>query len=227
MEGITMKKMIIILATFLLLTTLSISVTADEPSIPFLDGPETGYVDEALVFTASAVNPDGEDVQYLFDWGNGEDSYWIPEKGMESGEEFEAIYSWNMSGEYEVRVKARDMDGIESDWSDPITVHIHCLQITSVTGGFGVNIAFKNVGNYAKDVNWTVELIGGTFPGFHINKQFEGELQALQADEEETITTGMVFALGQFKIKITARCAGEPVIEETVDAKILFFYVML
>jgi hypothetical protein len=227
MEGKTMKKSITLLITLLLLTTLSMSISADEPSVPTLEGPLTGYVDEAIVFTVSAIDPEGDDIQYFFDWGDGEDSYWIPEKGVESGEEFEVIYSWNISSEYDVRVKARDMGGNETEWSEPLTIHINCLKITSVSGGMGVSVTFENVGNYAKDIDWTVELIGGTIPGFHINKFFEGEIQALKAGESTTISTGTVFALGKFKIQITAECAGEPIVEETIDAKILFFYVML
>jgi hypothetical protein len=31
-------------------------------------------------------------------------------------------HAWNASGKYEIRVKAKDILGAESDWSDPLSV---------------------------------------------------------------------------------------------------------
>jgi len=227
MKHKTMKQFLCLSTVFLMLSALPVSITAETPSVPELDGPTEGYVNQLITFEVTSTEPGGENIQYFFDWGNGEDSYWIPEKGVESGETYEVSYLWNTSGEYEIRVKARDMGGNETEWSESVFLHINQLNIAGVSGGMGVSVNIQNVGEYAKDVDWTIELIGGTFPGFHINKMYEGEIQSLQAGETQTISTGTVFALGKFKIKITAECAGEPVVEETIDAKILFFYVLL
>ncbi|RLF44681.1 MAG: hypothetical protein DRN29_08030, partial [Thermoplasmata archaeon] len=39
-----------------------------------------------------------------------------------SGEKIVISHSWNRRGSYEVRVKAKDIYGRESEWSDPLPV---------------------------------------------------------------------------------------------------------
>ena len=39
-----------------------------------------------------------------------------------SGETVETSHSWSEEGTYEIRVKAQDEYGAESDWSDPLPV---------------------------------------------------------------------------------------------------------
>ncbi len=60
-------------------------------------------------------------MSYLFDWGDSTDSGWgdpIP-----SGQTATATHTWTTEGNYQVRVKARDIPGFaESEWSDPLVV---------------------------------------------------------------------------------------------------------
>jgi len=196
---------------------------------PTVTGPEHGFINTTYTFKAVAEQFSYfNEYQYFFDFGDDSGGYWTPENGKDAGEELSMSHVYKKPGDYEIRVKYRhEATGIESDWSEPLTIHIHLLKITSISGGMGLSVSVKNAGDYAKDVDWSIELVGGTIPGFHINKYFEGELQALQADETQTISTGPVFALGKFKIKITLECASEPVIEEIIDGRVLFFYVIL
>lgn len=188
------------------------------------EAPELAFVGENCAFTTSeGILP----VQYFFDWGDGEDSYWIPENPIPAGESYTGSYSYNEPGIYEVRVKARTENGIVSDWSEPSTVQIHRLNIISVSGGMGVTATIQNQGDLPKDIDWSVELIGGTIPGFHLNKHYEGTTQAVDAGENVVISTGPVFGLGNFDIKITAECAGEPPVSKTIEGRILFFYVLI
>ena len=57
---------------------------------------------------------------YLFDWGDESDSGWLGP--LESGEEIEASHIWTEKGSYEIKVKAKDIHGAESEWSDPLEV---------------------------------------------------------------------------------------------------------
>lgn len=54
--------------------------------------------------------------------GDGTNSGWLGPYG--SGETVCADHSWDMNGTYEIRVKAKDEDGLESPWSDPLVVLI-------------------------------------------------------------------------------------------------------
>jgi hypothetical protein len=58
----------------------------------------------------------------LFDWGDGNDSGWVGP--YLSGQTGEAFHIWTDCGEYEVKVKAKDNFGVQSDWSEPANIII-------------------------------------------------------------------------------------------------------
>ena len=92
-------------------------LTPNKPS-----GPQNVKVNEVHTYTACTTDPDGDDIYYKFDWGDGTTSGWLgPYK---SGEEIQVNHSWNKRGTYKVKVKAKDIYGAESDWSDPLTVTV-------------------------------------------------------------------------------------------------------
>ncbi len=57
---------------------------------------------------------------YLFDWGDEKFSGWVGP--YNSGQTAEASHKWNGKGDYEIRVKAKDDHGVQSDWSDPLPI---------------------------------------------------------------------------------------------------------
>ena len=59
-------------------------------------------------------------VYYLFDWGDGSDSGWLGP--YESGAEVNATHTWSEVGSYGIKVKAKDVNGAESEWSDTLAV---------------------------------------------------------------------------------------------------------
>jgi hypothetical protein len=56
---------------------------------------------------------------YLYDWGDGTTSNWV--KQQDSGDGV-ATHTWTLRGTYEVKVKAKDIYGVESDWSEPLPI---------------------------------------------------------------------------------------------------------
>ena len=92
----------------------------ETPSKP--EGPETWTINEEATFTSSTTDPEGEDIYYLFDWGDGDDSGWIGPYG--SGQAGKASHIWTELGEYQVKVMAKDDYDYQSDWSDPATITI-------------------------------------------------------------------------------------------------------
>jgi len=83
-------------------------------------GPTSGTVDETCAYTTMTTDPDGEDLYYFFDWGDGTDSGWIGP--IESGNNCEGTIQFTKKGTYQIQVKAKDIHEYESEWSDPITV---------------------------------------------------------------------------------------------------------
>jgi len=59
-------------------------------------------------------------VFYLWDWGDETVSEWLGP--YQSGVEISTTQSWQKTGTYEIRVKAKDIYGEESDWSEPLIV---------------------------------------------------------------------------------------------------------
>jgi hypothetical protein len=88
------------------------------PSNVEISGPTEIISGQEYDYTFVATDPNGDDVWYYIDWGDGEYEVW---KGLyASGEEFEVSHTWSGSqGEsYTIRAKARDPDGQESiDWT--------------------------------------------------------------------------------------------------------------
>ena len=83
-------------------------------------GPTDGAIRTTYGYSTYTTEPDGEKIYYLFDWGDGTDSGWIGP--YNSGEEVTVYHSWSKRGSYQIRVKAKDEYGLESNWSDPLPV---------------------------------------------------------------------------------------------------------
>lgn len=94
---------------------------ADEslpPSVPAApEGPDSGKAGTLYSYSASTTDPEGDMISYLFDWGDGTYSEWTD--FVDSGETVTASHTWDEKGDYEIRVKAKDDHGVQSDWSEP------------------------------------------------------------------------------------------------------------
>ena len=109
--------------------TACIRVVIGEPSNPpytpvTLSGPRYGYVGTSYSYSTSATDPDGDEVKYTFDWGDGTTS----ETDYVNSDTLASIsHGWDEAGTYDVRVKATDRGGASSDWSGSKTVTIESL----------------------------------------------------------------------------------------------------
>ncbi len=92
----------------------------ETPSIPF--GASNGWVDSTYTFYTTTYDPEGDDVALQIDWGDGGISGW-----SEFVSEGTAVYfshSWDNPNAYDIRAKAKDVNGKESNWSDAHTITI-------------------------------------------------------------------------------------------------------
>jgi hypothetical protein len=90
----------------------------DKPAKP--DGPISGKSGTEYPYKTSTTDPDGDQVFYLFDWGDDTDSDWLGP--YDSGDECSSSHKWTSQGDYQIRVKAKDTKFAESDWSDPLSI---------------------------------------------------------------------------------------------------------
>jgi hypothetical protein len=73
-------------------------------------------------YNSSTTEPDNDDIYYLYDWGDGNVSEWIGP--YSSGEIVTASHEWTELRDYEVKVKAKDVWGASSSWSEPLVVTV-------------------------------------------------------------------------------------------------------
>ncbi len=149
------------------------------PSVP--SGPDSGYVDSTYTFTASTIDPEGDNIAYQFDWGDGSYSSWSDY--VSSGTSVSMDHSYSSVGIYEIKTKAKDESGDESDWSSEHSMVVYnpppevpsvpsgpdsgCVYIkytftTSTIDPEGDNIAYQfdwGDGNYS---TWSSYVSSGT-----------------------------------------------------------------
>jgi hypothetical protein len=103
----------------LILATAAESIEIHEntpPNTPVsLVGPTQGKPGIEYSYSSSTIDPDGDQVYYWFDWGDGNTSGWL---GVyNSGSECIANHTWDAKGNYTIRVKVKDIHNTESDWT--------------------------------------------------------------------------------------------------------------
>jgi hypothetical protein len=94
------------------------NIVPETPAKP--TGKITGEPGNAYLYSTETTDADGDQVYYLWDWGDGNFSEWLGP--FPSGSKATAQKSWVGEGTYSVKVKAKDIRGGESNWSDPLDV---------------------------------------------------------------------------------------------------------
>jgi len=91
------------------------------PTIP-LQNNVNGINGEDYSFTAKTTDPDGDNVKYSFDWGDGQTT----DTGMYgSGQTGTASHIWQTPGTYLIKAKATDSNGAASGWSSSYTFTVN------------------------------------------------------------------------------------------------------
>jgi hypothetical protein len=110
-----------------------------KPAVP--NGPSSGVLDSLYDFTSTATDPDGDDICYRFDWGDGDTSDWTD--WVKSGQPGGASHSWRSNGVFAVKAQAKDTGGVVSAWSDGHLLSV-ALSWTKTFGGtdadYGVSV---------------------------------------------------------------------------------------
>jgi hypothetical protein len=98
-------------------------VTSDAPENPEKpSGQDKGIPNVEFTFSTSTSDPNGDQVYYMWSWGDGDLSDWIGP--FNSNETVEASHSWSNVGIYEIKVIAKDVFNAKSDWSEPLVISI-------------------------------------------------------------------------------------------------------
>lgn len=85
------------------------------PTTPDINGPTTGNIGRQYEYKIVSIDPQGNDITYCIDWGDGNGEFCIGP--FPSGEEQIIKNSWTKKGTYTISVKAINIIGYESDYS--------------------------------------------------------------------------------------------------------------
>jgi hypothetical protein len=142
------------------------------PDVPVVSGSGQGGVNMSNVFSGCTNDSNNDQLLYLFDWGDGNDSGWV---GLYDSNIFANLsHSWTKEGGYFIRVKTKDVFNVESNWSELFLFKTETLPplINSVSNspsvvGFGgditiiANVTDDMSGNYSGIKNVSINI---TYP---------------------------------------------------------------
>ena len=97
---------------------LKVVISKYKPSKP--SGQTSGKINIEYTYTSSTTHPF---YMFIFDWGDGTNSGWVIKQPIDSTV-INASHTWTQNRSYRVKVKAKGIRNIESDWSDTLIVTI-------------------------------------------------------------------------------------------------------
>jgi len=89
------------------------------PSVPL--GEYIGFTGVDYVYSTAAFDPDGNQVKYTFDWGDESTS---TTDLVDSGSNASMSHAWINAGVYQIKARATDSKGANSEWSEAKAVEI-------------------------------------------------------------------------------------------------------
>ncbi len=97
--------------------TVAINAPPNTPEKP--SGPRSGHIKKVYSYSTSTTDPDGDQIKYTFDWGDGTISV---TSLIDSGKPAAAFHRWFKPGKYKITAMATDSSGASSGWSEALTV---------------------------------------------------------------------------------------------------------
>jgi hypothetical protein len=193
--------------------------TAPEtPETP--NGPTTGEIGIEYTFTTSTTDAQNNDIYYMVSWGDTVTDWLGP---YSSGATVELKHTWNFVGDYSIKVKAKDTEGLQSDWSGTTAIGIVAMpriEIGKISGSFGsLSAEIKNVGaGEASNIDWSISLNGGLVI---LGREASGTFSKILPGFIPKAKTGFVFGVGSVDILVTAGDA-----EKTATATLLGPFIL-
>ncbi|KYK21936.1 hypothetical protein AYK25_02995 [Thermoplasmatales archaeon SM1-50] len=202
--------------------------TNNPPHTPMKpSGPENGGINIEYTYTTSTIDPEQDQVWYQWSFGIYTTSWIGP---YDSAAEIQMKYTWETTGTYEVKVKAKDNNNLESGWSIPLIVTITSikplLSIGEINGGlFAVSSEIQNIGEIpVTNINWRIT-IDGTF--IISGQTLSANIPSLGIGNKASIENAPILGFGKIIITITVSADGIPEITKTANGYLFFIYIIL
>lgn len=85
------------------------------PNPPSILGKNSGKAGKTYKYTFTSSDPDGDDISYYIDWGDGNITSWTSFQA--SNTSYSENHSWSLKSNYTIKAKAKDIYGEESSWA--------------------------------------------------------------------------------------------------------------
>ncbi len=172
--------------------TITSFCVPSKPTITTLEN--SGVILSNISFSAVGYDIDNHKMYYQWSWGDGSFSEW--QGPYNSGETLQDTHQWKKSGTYEIKIRARDAIGMDSDWSEPFLIEIKApvLEIDSFKSGIGnIKVVIKNTGNAdATDIKWSIDFQYGVI----LNRYSEGTITSLGVGQTAVVRSFFMFGIG-------------------------------
>ncbi len=107
------------------------------PSVPIIEGPLTGNVGTPTSYNFTSIDPDGDNLYWMIDWGDSSGTEWI---GPYPSGMITQSHTWSKRGTYVIKAKVRDPTGWETPWG---TLSIKMPYSSSIPGLFFLERLFE------------------------------------------------------------------------------------
>jgi hypothetical protein len=155
---------------------------SESPSIPMIDGPSSGIAGTRYNFTLFAWDPEGDDICYRVDWGDGNVCLYGP---YLSGENAVVSYDWSCWGNFSIKAQSRDINLKNSSWSDPFFISIEAAPPVPPSNPVPLNNSVD------VDVNanlfWDCDYQGGDPIGFDVYFEMGDSTPDILVSENQTL----------------------------------------
>lgn len=182
------------------------------PNRPDVTGPSKGVIGVSNTFKAMLSDPNGDQVTYKFNWGDGQETDWF---GPVSPGEVTQQHTYTTPGTFNVKAKARDEHGAESDWTQypwAILIQVAEVKITLSSFSIGaVKATVKNTGDAdLNNVQWKINISRDALLAFRdINLEKSDVIGSFPSGASETIQSDSVgFRFGFADVKVTVDAVG-------------------
>ena len=196
-----------------------------KPATP--TGPASGGINIEYTYSSSTTDPDQDQLWYQWQFGSYTTNWFGP---FASGAQTQAPYTWTIPGTYEIKVKAKDQNQYESDWSSPLLVTITDLKplliIGTINGGLlAVTTDVKNIGQAsATDVVWKITIDGDFMVS---GLSMSGTITSLGVSNTASIENAPVLGFGNVIITVKVSADGVPEVIKTVNGFVFFIFIIV
>ena len=144
------------------------TVAADQPinyapEKPSIDGPTRGNINSAHTYELCATDPDGDDIYYCVNWGDGTGETCLGP--FPSDTCIPATHTWTTRGNYQINVKAKDVYDYESE-ETTLNVRMPRSKDSSLNEHTSMSIGLSKIKDksYNNNIRQLLENIFDNFP---------------------------------------------------------------